>query len=461
MRSRAVFGFAGTLAWLTAFSPGPVRAQAGADSVKTSFSIALTGDAIITRPMSGYQEPAFLRLIDLLRGQDAAFTNLEVNLHDYEPHPMVESGGLHLRAAPEMARELAWAGFRLASFANNHTTDWGVEGMRITQRHAREAGLVVAGVGESLSEARSARFLETPKGRVALIASASTFPTNSRAGRSLGDIPARPGLSPVRYATTNVLTGAGMSALRTVAADLGQTLSASDTVRFLGQAFAAGARPGRRTTPHPGDVQEIAAAVRAGRGVSDLVIVSIHAHEGGADRSVPADFLVSFARAMIDAGADVFVGHGPHLLRGIEIYKGKPIFYSLGDFIFENETVERLPLDDFENVGVDPATGVAGLNDVRYDTDKRGFPADPLVWESVVAVPRFRGRALESVELYPISLGFGKARTERGRPMLADEPLSRKIIGDLQRLSAPFGTRIDYRDGVGIVSLWASEASQH
>ncbi len=46
---------------------------------------------------------------------------------------------------------------------------------------------------------------------------------------------------------------------------------------------------------------------------------------------------------MIDAGADVFVGHGPHVLRGIEIYKGKPIFYSLSNFIFQNETVLRMP----------------------------------------------------------------------------------------------------------------------
>ena len=53
---------------------------------------------------------------------------------------------------------------------------------------------------------------------------------------------------------------------------------------------------------------------------------------------MPADFIPIFARAVIDAGADVFVGHGPHVLRGIEIYKGKPIFYSLSNFIFQNET---------------------------------------------------------------------------------------------------------------------------
>lgn len=453
MVSRGVLRLAAILIWLTVFSSGSLGAQTGTDSADADMSIALTGDAIITRPLSVHEEPEFLKLIELLRAQDAAFTNLEISLHDYEMYPMVESGGLHLRAAPQMARELVWAGFRLVSFANNHATDWGVEGMRLTQRHALNAGLVVAGVGESLSAARAAQFLETAKGRIALIASASTFPSNARAGSSLGDIPARPGLNPLRFTTTNVLTGAGMSALGALAADLGQTLSSGDSLMFLGQTYMAGQRPGRRTIPHQGDLEEIAAAVGNGRGLSDLTMVSMHAHEGGADRYLPAEFLVTFARAMIDAGADVFVGHGPHVLRGIEIYKGRPIFYSLGDFIFENETVDRLPLEDFETVGADPAQGVAGLNDVRYDHDRRGFPAQQEVWESVVAVPRWRNRILQSIELYPISLGYGKARTLRGRPLLADEPLGHKIIGDLQRLSEPFGTKIDYRNGVGIVVL--------
>jgi hypothetical protein len=115
--------------------------------------------------------------------------------------------------------------------------------------------------------------------------------------------------------------------------------------------------------------------------------------------------------------------------------------------------VERLPLEDYDAIGADPAKGVAGLNDVRYDNDRRGFPAQREVWESVVAVPSWRNRTLNSIELHPISLGFGKPRTLRGRPALADAELGRKIIEDLRRLSAPFGTRIEYRNGVGVVLL--------
>jgi poly-gamma-glutamate synthesis protein (capsule biosynthesis protein) len=74
--------------------------------------------------------------------------------------------------------------------------------------------------------------------------------------------------------------------------------------------------------------------------------VSIHNHEGG--RFVPAQFLVAFAHAMIDAGADVVVGQGPHLLNGIEIYRNKPILYSPGNFVFENETELRLSSEAYE-----------------------------------------------------------------------------------------------------------------
>ena len=62
-----------------------------------------------------------------------------------------------------------------------------------------------------------------------------------------------------------------------------------------------------------------------------------------AAKEVPAEFIGAFARAMIDAGADLVVGHGPHLLRGLELYKGKPIFYSLGNFIGQNELVAEDP----------------------------------------------------------------------------------------------------------------------
>jgi poly-gamma-glutamate capsule biosynthesis protein CapA/YwtB (metallophosphatase superfamily) len=432
------------------------------------FSFALTGDSIITRKLSVYGEPAFTRIIDLVRGADVAFTNLEMLFHDYEPYAMNESGGTYMRAEPALVKELVWAGFDMVSRANNHAGDYGVLGMNLTTKYVAEAGLVQAGVGQSLAEAREARFLETPKGRVALISVASTFTDHSRAGTTRGDMPARPGLNPLRYTTITTVTPERMATLRDMANEISgrpretspRPVAIGDTFTFFGRRFTAGAQPGVRTEPNAEDLKEIAAVVRSASGLADYTIVTIHSHESGRDRTLPADFLITFARAMVDAGADLFVGHGPHVLRGIELYKGKPIFYSLGDFIFENETLLRLPADNYETYALGSGAHVNDFNDARYDHDKSGFPADRLIWEAVVAAPKFRGDQLVELALHPITLGFGKARSVRGRPQFAEGELGQKILGDVVKLSDAMGTKITVRNGIGYVTLGATSSQQ-
>jgi poly-gamma-glutamate synthesis protein (capsule biosynthesis protein) len=338
--------------------------------------------------------------------------------------------------------------------ANNHPGDYGPLGMDLTTRYVAEAGLVQAGVGHSLAEAREARFLDTPKGRIALISVASTFPDHSRAGKTRGDMPARPGLNPLRFTTTYIVTRDRFEQLRQTMADVnGRPPAAGDSLNFFGRRFVIGDAPGIRTEPNREDMEEIGSVVKNAARLADLVLVTIHAHEGTTDRLVPAQFLVTFARAMVDAGADLFVGHGPHVLRGIEIYKGKPIMYSLGDFIFQNETLLRLPSENYQTYDLGPDAHVADFSDRRYNNDTSGFPADRLIWESVVAVPRFEGRTLKGLALHPITLGYGQSRTRRGRPLLADGELAGKILGDIDRLSRAFGTRVSIREGVGHVEL--------
>jgi len=145
------------------------------------------------------------------------------------------------------------------------------------------------------------------------------------------------------------------------------------------------------------------------------------------------------------------VGHGPHVLRGIEIYGGKPIFYSLGDFMFENETLLRLPYENYEPYELGLDHHVADFNDARYDMGQRGFPANREIWESVIAIPRWNGDELVELTLHPIDLGFGGPTWERGRPKLADPELAAKIIEDLANRSERFGTEIVFQRGVGQV----------
>ena len=454
MLSRNTLGFVVTVLILSCVAAARGAQQPQAQPSSPEFTLALVGDAIITRKLSVYTEPAFTRVIDLIRNADAAFANLEMLFHDYEPYAAAASGGTYMRAEPALVKDLVWAGFDMVARANNHTGDYGVLGMDLTTKYVAEAGLVQAGVGQSLAEAREAKFLETAKGRVALISVASTFPDASRAGRTRGDMPARPGLNPLRFTTTTTITADQMTALRAiVASTTGRAPGTGNTFNYSGTRFAVGDTPGVKTEPLKVDLDEIAAVVKNAAGLADYTIVTIHAHEGGRDRFLPADFLVTFARAMVDAGADLFVGHGPHVLRGIEMYKGKPIMYSLGDFIFQNETLLRLPSENYEPYNLAGTAHVNDFNDARYDFDKSGFPADPPIWEAVVAVPRYRGEQLIELALHPITLGHGKARSVRGRPLFAEGPLGQKILEDVVRLSAPMGTKVSIRNGIGYVEL--------
>ncbi|MGH9368199.1 MAG: CapA family protein [Thermoanaerobaculia bacterium] len=414
--------------------------------------MALTGDTIVTRPLSGHSEPDYEALLALLRGAGAAFTNLETLFHDFEGPAMPSKPSL--RSDPKLARELARAGFDLVARANNHAGDYGVAGMRETSRHLAAAGIVHAGVGESLGQARRPGVFRGAGATVALVSAATTFPDWARAGNARGRIPARPGLNPLRVRVTYFLPETDLETLRKTARQLGLDPPSEGAFDFGGMRLAAGQSPGVSSEPDPADLEAIAAQVRRASTGADVTLVSIHCHENGdGGREAPPPFLVAFARAMIEAGADAVVGHGPHILRGIEIYRGRPILYSLGNFLFEYETVSELPADDYEDVGLPPTSKPGDFFD-RYDQGgARGYPADAEVWESAVAVTRWSGGRLAALELHPISLGFSLPRSQRGRPMLAGPELSRKILERLARLSQPFGTRIEFADGVGRVIL--------
>jgi poly-gamma-glutamate synthesis protein (capsule biosynthesis protein) len=430
-----------------------LHTSGSAAQVQEPFTLALTGDSIIMQRLSVFKEAEFTRVFDLIRGADAAFTNLETLFHDYEAPPAHESGGTWMRTDPSILKEIVWAGFDLVSRANNHAGDFGVQGAQITTRYVREAGLVQAGVGDSLTEAREAKYLETPKARVALISAASTFTAHSRAGNTRGDMPARPGLSPLRFTTTYTVTPERLADLRRVASELsGNPPASGNTLNFAGRRYVAGPIPGTHTEPNKQDVEDIARVVKSASALADIVIVSLHCHEQGADRSVPADFIPTFARAMIDAGASVFVGHGPHVLRGVEIYKGKPIFYSMSNFIFQNETVLRMPQDGYEEYSLSDDAQMADYLDARYDKDRRSFPADREYWDSMVAMTKWDGGKFVSAELHPIVLGFQQPRSKRGRPKMATGADATRILEMMTTRSKAFGATVTIRNGVGIVT---------
>ena len=337
----------------------------------SSFRFALAGDSIIERRISVFDDPAFLRMIDRIRTADAAFTNFEMLVHHFEAPGAPMSGGTYMQAEPFVIDELKWAGFRLFNLANNHAYDFGVDGLLSNLRHFESAGLTHAGTGENLARARAPGYLDTKKGRVALIACASTFTAISPAGEQRADLVGRPGLSPLHIKTVYTIDSATMNGLRTLGGrggGAGARGQQGDLNQF-GVTFRVGDKPAVSTSPDPKDMAEIVAQVREARRMSDWIVVSIHAHEGiQGNVDLPAEFLVTFAHAVIDAGADVFVGHGPHVLRGIEIYKGKPIFYSMGNFMMQDDLVQFQPQENYNTYGLPLDATVADFYDKRDGT---------------------------------------------------------------------------------------------
>src|SRR5437588_6428859 len=200
------------LLWLTL----AVAAQTSAPDA--SFRFALTGDSIIERRLSVYDEPQYLRMLDHIRGADAAFTNFEMLIHNFEYPGAPMSGGTYMGASPWVLDELKWAGFRLFAAANNHSLDFGVDGLLSNIRHLEQAAVVYAGAGVNLARARAPGYLDTKKGRVALLACASTFSVLSPAGVQRPDMPGRPGLNPLRFKTTYTVEPSTFASIKSLAA---------------------------------------------------------------------------------------------------------------------------------------------------------------------------------------------------------------------------------------------------
>jgi poly-gamma-glutamate capsule biosynthesis protein CapA/YwtB (metallophosphatase superfamily) len=421
-----------------------------------------TGDSIINRRLSTSALPGVDKMVGLIRKADVAFTNFETQIHDFSLAGAQQSGGTYMGSPRFVTDELAWAGFDLLGLANNHVNDYGVDGMRSTLAALAQTKFVYAGVGENLALARRPGYLDTPKGRVALISVSSTFPDAIIAGAQRRDLRGRPGIDPLRHSTTYTVTQETYDTLAKLKGPPNELMGEGSmeenkdgSLSWSGAKYIAGKEIGVSTKANKRDLEELSAEVRNARQQADWVMVSIHAHESAspAERGKPAQFTVEFAHAMIDAGADLMVAHGPHILRGIEVYKGKPIFYSMANFIFENDLVELQPADNYEKVGLGDEALPADYYSKRSKNDTVGFPADRKFWQSVIAEIVFTSdRTLKEIRVHPISMGFGQPRIKRGQPYPSPPGEADQIIKDLQELCQPYGTTVQYKGGVGVIS---------
>jgi len=426
-----------------------------------------TGDSMITKRVSVLREKQFLDMVNIIRSGDAIYTNLEMLIHDYEGYPGHSSGGTYMRASYFVLEELKWMGFNIVSTANNHAMDYTFEGLLTTIKNLERAGLPHCGTGRDLAEARAPAFLDTSKGRVGLISLDSSGQPHAAAGQARADMQGRPGLNPLRAVKRYTLDRESWRSLLKLvkildplgfrgweAEPIG---SKTNELELFGVKFAKGKKAEITSVPNQSDIEGNLRSVREARRQADWVLIAHHAHwRESTNPQVPAKFLQSFARKCLNEGADAYIGHGAHLLQGIEIYKHKPIFYSLGNLIIQQSLVSRLPESVYEAYNLDSEATPQDAFDMRNKKSKafrRMMIQDPQFAESVIAVCDFKDHELRNLKLYPIEMGFGKRRHQFGTPMLTDEKRGKAIISRLARLSEIYGTEISFREGIGHVTL--------
>lgn len=259
--------------------------------------MGFVGDVLVDR-----ERPAdvFSKVRDILSAPQILFANLE---GPYSDNPQPPLGTSTVVCPPAHNLDVyAEVGFGVMSMANNHIMDAGVAAMLETRARLREQGVKTCGAGKSLSDARLPAIAETGGHRIAYLSYASTFPMGYEARANA------PGIAPMR------------------AYNLWREISAG--------VYRPGVLPFVTTVPDEVDLAALAADVHRARESAELVVVSFH----WGDYLRPfhlTDHEKRTARFCIDQGADIVVGHHHHALRGMEWYKGKPIMYGLGHFVFD------------------------------------------------------------------------------------------------------------------------------
>jgi poly-gamma-glutamate synthesis protein (capsule biosynthesis protein) len=386
-----------------------LAAQASSRAQQQTISFTLTGQSMIRSDFRVHSPETVTAVAPLLKG-DVIFTNFEGTVLEKEQSPR---DGRFL-TPPGALDALKALGFNLLALSDNHSYDLKVPGIQNTLKEVTARNIAHAGIGNNLKEASAPGYLKTSKGTIALVAMASGLIADG--GMATADHP-------------------GVNELR----------------------IEAGGKPNESTTllpPQPGnepkaeDKQRILQSIRDARKSADYVVVYEHNHvflnrpfqdilnEELPERLVPADWLKRWTHEEIDAGADIIVMHGIPVVHGVEIYKGRPIFYDLGNFVYNVPPI-----------------------DIQLD--------EPILWESVIAHATFSGRTLQSITFQPIAMN----KIGQGEPDLHDEHdnnlflqtrgLPKPVTGAqagyiLQRLaevSRPFGTTVVVKGDVAEIDL--------
>ena len=250
------------------------------------------GDIIIDREKP---ETIFRHVEGMLRSADITYANCDQAYADNgTPNPKQAS-----HSTSKNIPALLHTGIDAVSLANNHSLDWGVEGILETMENLKKAGLPFVGTGRNLTEARKPVILEREGTKVGLLAYSSVHLDGYEATEN------RPGLVPIRVWTI-----------------------------YEQVDYQPGTPPKIITLAHKEDLAAMIDDIKKLKAKVDVVIVYYHWGLHLLPRIIPL-YCFELGHEAIDAGADLIIGTHAHILKGIEMYKGKAIFFSLGNFALE------------------------------------------------------------------------------------------------------------------------------
>ena len=259
---------------------------------KEPVTLLSAGDILIDREEP---ETIFRHVAGVLRSGDITFTNCEQMYSD-----VGTASPMHVTPSrPDALNALLYAGFDVVSLANNHAMDWGHEALLDTMARLKKAGLPYVGVGKNISEARRPVIIERKGTRVGFLAYGCIGPAGSEAEDD------RPGYAPMRAWTI-----------------------------YEKIDYQPGTPPNIITVPYVDDLAAMKEDIEKLKAQVDVVVVSYHWGQHFLPRIIPM-YCFDVGHAAIDAGADLILGGHPHILKGIEVYKGKVIFYSMCNFALE------------------------------------------------------------------------------------------------------------------------------
>lgn len=428
----------------------------------TTLAITAGGDAFMVQgfPKSYSVDP---KLKSWIASGDARLVNFETVVNDGSCRPAAWSGGTWSSMDPSVLPDFLAFGFNGCGCANNHSTDFSWDGLFLTMKSLRALNLPFAGIGENLQDATKAAYVKTPNGTVAFLSVSASFHPDAMAGWKTSRSPGRPGLSGLRCKETFLVTEKQLEWVKEIASETGingnreldiktgfSDPDAPGTFQMRNMAFKVAEKPGRTSVCNANDLRRLTDAIREAKRNAAAVVVMPHAHMMRyKDVEEPAPFFVEFCRAAIDAGADAVVGGGTHQLKGIELRGGRPIFYSLGDFVFQNNVVPLAPPDFCEQYKVPLDSDAKTAFNARSKGGKVGLHAFRPNFLSVVPRVTLDAGTVVKVELLPIELHWKHDWDVNGLPRSADAEATGVILAALERTSKPYGTAFALRaDGI-------------